>query len=51
MEKHFQSEVKTEESLLTQEAILQAKQLELQQAIQQKKKRLEEMGNKKRDAA
>jgi hypothetical protein len=49
MEKQFQSEVKTEESLLTQEAILQSKQLELQQAIQQKKKRLEEMANKKRD--
>lgn len=47
MEKHFQSEVKTEESLLTQEAVLQAKKAELRQAIEQKKKRIEEIANKK----
>ena len=46
MEKHYQNEMKTEESLLSQEAVLRTKHIELSEAIAGKKVKLQMLHNK-----
>ena len=47
MEKHYQNEMKTEESLMTQEIIVEKKHSELQEVLSSKKIKLQMLKNKK----
>ena len=47
MEKHYQNEMKTEESLMTQEIIVEKKYSELQEVLSSKKIKLQMLKNKK----
>jgi hypothetical protein len=49
MEKHYQNEMKTEESLLTQEAILRNKHTELGEIVASKKIKYQLLHNKNKE--
>lgn len=46
MEKHYQNEMKTEESLITQEVVVKSKHTELSEAIEGKRVKLQMLKNK-----